>query len=137
MACRPPGDFAQTYVIAHEVGHHVQNPLGISDRVRSARRGLGQTESNALSVRQELQADCYAGLWGNQADRSRQVLEAGDIEEALNAASAIGDDRLQRENDGYVVPETFTHGTSKQRVEWFRRGIERGDIAGCDTFGSG
>jgi predicted metalloprotease len=137
MACRPPGDFAQAYVIAHEVGHHVQNLLGISDRVRSARRGLGQTESNALSVRQELQADCYAGLWGNQADRSRQVLEAGDIEEALNAASAIGDDRLQRENDGYVVPETFTHGTSKQRVEWFRRGIERGDIAGCDTFGSG
>ena len=132
-----PGDFAQAYVIAHEVGHHVQNLLGISDRVRSAQRGLGTAEANALSVKLELQADCYAGLWGNHADRSRQVLEAGDIEEALNAASAIGDDRLQRQGSGYVVPETFTHGTSQQRVDWFRRGIERGDIGSCDTFVSG
>lgn len=132
-----PGDFAQAYVIAHEVGHHVQNLLGISDRVRSAQRGLGTAEANELSVKLELQADCYAGLWGNHADRSRQVLEAGDIEEALNAASAIGDDRLQRQGSGYVVPETFTHGTSQQRVDWFRRGIERGDIGSCDTFVSG
>jgi predicted metalloprotease len=132
-----PGDFAQAYVIAHEVGHHVQNLLGISDRVRSAQRGLGTAEANALSVKLELQADCFAGLWGNHAERSRQVLEEGDIEEALNAASAIGDDRLQKESGGYVVPETFTHGTSRQRVEWFRRGIERGDIGSCDTFASG
>lgn len=132
-----PGDFAQAYVIAHEVGHHVQNLLGISDQVQSARRGLGEAEANALSVSLELQADCFAGLWGNHADRSRQVLEEGDIEEALNAASAIGDDRLQKEGSGYVVPETFTHGTSRQRVEWFKRGIERGDIGSCDTFGSG
>jgi predicted metalloprotease len=132
-----PGDFAQAYVIAHEVGHHVQNLLGISDRVRSAQRGLGQADANALSVKLELQADCFAGVWGNHADRSRHVLEAGDIEEALNAASAIGDDRLQKEGRGYVVPETFTHGTSRQRVEWFKRGIERGDIDSCDTFASG
>jgi len=132
-----PGDFAQAYVIAHEVGHHVQNLLGISDRVRAAQRGLDTAEVNALSVRQELQADCFAGVWGYHADRSRQVLEAGDIEEALTAASAIGDDRLQKEGRGYVVPETFTHGTSRQRVEWFRRGIEHGDIASCDTFVSG
>jgi len=132
-----PGDFAQAYVIAHEVGHHVQNLLGISDRVQSAQRGLGEAEANALSVSLELQADCFAGVWGNHADRSRQVLEAGDIEEALNAASAIGDDRLQKQGSGYVVPETFTHGTSRQRVEWFKRGIERGDIESCDTFGSG
>jgi len=132
-----PGDFAQAYVIAHEVGHHVQNLLGISDRVRAAQRGLGSAEVNALSVKQELQADCFAGVWGYHADRSRQVLEAGDIEEALTAASAIGDDRLQKEGRGYVVPETFTHGTSRQRVEWFKRGIEHGDIASCDTFASG
>jgi predicted metalloprotease len=132
-----PGDFAQAYVIAHEVGHHVQNLLGISDRVRSAQRGLGTAEANALSVKLELQADCFAGLWGNHAERSRQVLEEGDIEEALNAASAIGDDRLQEEGSGYVVPETFTHGSSRQRVEWFKRGIERGDIGSCDTFTSG
>jgi uncharacterized protein len=132
-----PGDFAQAYVIAHEVGHHVQNLLGISDRVRTAQRGLDSAESNALSVKQELQADCFAGVWGYHADRSRQVLEAGDIEEALTAASAIGDDRLQKEGRGYVVPETFTHGTSRQRVQWFKRGIEHGDIASCDTFASG
>ena len=132
-----PGDFAQAYVIAHEVGHHVQNLLGISEQVRSAQRGLGKAEANALSVRVELQADCFAGVWGNHADRSRQVLEEGDIEEALNAASAIGDDRLQKEGSGYVVPENFTHGTSRQRVEWFKRGIEHGDVASCNTFASG
>jgi len=130
------GDFAQAYVIAHEVGHHVQNLLGTSTQVRKAQRGLGKAEGNELSVKLELQADCFAGLWGNHADRSRQVLEQGDIEEALNAASAIGDDRLQKEAQGYVVPESFTHGTSKQRVRWFREGIESGDVANCDTFGS-
>jgi predicted metalloprotease len=129
-----PGDFAQAYVIAHEVGHHVQNLLGISDKVRQAQRGADKAEANALSVRLELQADCFAGLWGNYADRSRQVLEQGDIEEALGAASAIGDDRLQRESMGYTVPESFTHGTSEQRVRWFRKGIETGDIGNCDTF---
>jgi predicted metalloprotease len=132
-----PGDFAQAYVIAHEVGHHVQNLLGISEKVRAAQRGLGTAEVNALSVKLELQADCFAGVWGYHADRSRQVLEAGDIEEALTAASAIGDDRLQKEGRGYVVPETFTHGTSRQRVQWFKRGIEHGDIASCDIFASG
>jgi predicted metalloprotease len=131
-----PGDFAQAYVIAHEVGHHVQNLLGIGDQVRSAQQGRGKTEVNALSVQQELQADCFAGLWGNHADRSRRVLEQGDIEEALNAATAIGDDRLQKEAQGYVVPESFTHGTSRQRVEWFKRGIESGDFESCDVFGS-
>ncbi|MDH3900586.1 MAG: zinc metallopeptidase [Gammaproteobacteria bacterium] len=130
-----PGDFAQAYVIAHEVGHHVQNLLGISSQVRSAQRGVGKAESNELSVSLELQADCFAGLWGNHADRSRQVLEQGDIEEALNAASAIGDDRLQKEGRGYVVPESFTHGTSEQRVRWFRQGIENGDFDSCNTFG--
>jgi len=131
-----PGDFAQAYVIAHEVGHHVQNLLGTSQQVRTAQRGLGKAEVNALSVRQELQADCYAGLWGYHANRSRQVLEEGDIEEALAAASAIGDDRLQQESSGRVVPESFTHGTSKQRVAWFRRGIENGDADDCNTFDS-
>ena len=129
------GDFAQAYVIAHEVGHHVQTLLGISKQVRSAQRGLGKADANAMSVRQELQADCFAGLWGNHADRSRQLLEKGDIEEALDAASAIGDDRLQKESMGYVVPESFTHGTSKQRVHWFRKGIESGKVGSCDTFG--
>jgi len=129
-----PGDFAQAYVIAHEVGHHIQNLLGISGKVRSAQHGLGKVEANELSVQLELQADCFAGLWGNHADRSRQVLEQGDIEEALNAASAIGDDRLQQEAQGYVVPDSFTHGTSGQRVRWFRKGIESGDINACNTF---
>ena len=128
------GDFAQAYVIAHEVGHHVQTLLGISKQVRSAQRGLGKSEVNALSVKQELQADCFAGLWGNHADRSRQVLEQGDLEEALNAAAAIGDDRLQKQGQGYVVPESFTHGSSEQRVQWFRQGIETGDFSDCDTF---
>ena len=130
-----PGDFAQAYVIAHEVGHHVQTLLGTSREVRKAQQSLGKTEANALSVKQELQADCYAGLWGNHADRSRQVLERGDIEEALNAAAAIGDDRLQKQAQGYVVPESFTHGSSEERMYWFKRGIEHGDAGKCDTFG--
>ncbi len=129
-----PGDFAQAYVIAHEVGHHIQNLLGISARVREEQMRLGGAEANALSVRLELQADCLAGVWAHRADRARNVLEAGDIEEALQAASAIGDDRLQRQARGRVVPDSFTHGTSEQRVRWFRRGLEAGDPAACDTF---
>jgi hypothetical protein len=131
-----PGDFAQAYVIAHEVGHHVQNLLGTSTQVRKAQSGLGKAGANELSVKLELQADCFAGLWGYHADRSRQVLEQGDIEEALGAASAIGDDRLQKEGQGYVVPESFTHGSSKQRVHWFKQGINSGGVGDCDTFGS-
>ncbi|MCU0538027.1 MAG: zinc metallopeptidase [Hydrococcus sp. Prado102] len=129
-----PGDFAQAYVIAHEVGHHVQNLLGISDKVRAAQRQVSEVEANQLSVRQELQADCFAGVWAHHAERSRQILEAGDIEEALNAASSIGDDRLQKQSRGYVVPESFTHGSSAQRVRWFKRGIETGEPAQCNTF---
>ncbi|MGB5474261.1 MAG: neutral zinc metallopeptidase [Gammaproteobacteria bacterium] len=129
-----PGDFAQAYVIAHEVGHHVQKLLGTSDQVRSAQQGLGKADANTLSVKLELQADCFAGVWGNHADRSRQVLEEGDIEEALNAATAIGDDRLQKESQGYVVPESFTHGSSEQRVHWFRQGMSQGDASACNTF---
>ena len=129
-----PGDFAQAYVVAHEVGHHVQNLLGISDQVRSAQQASGRRGANQLSVRQELQADCFAGVWANHAQKMRHVLEQGDVEEGLNAASAIGDDRLQRETRGYVVPESFTHGSSAQRVEWFRRGLQGGRISNCDTF---
>ena len=131
---RAPGDFAQAYVIAHEVGHHVQKQLGISDRVMAERR-RGGSDANAASVRLELQADCFAGIWAHHAERTRHILEAGDVEEALNAAAAIGDDRLQRQTQGRVAPETFTHGTSKQRVQWFTRGIESGDLRRCDTFG--
>ncbi|MEE4161848.1 MAG: neutral zinc metallopeptidase [Woeseiaceae bacterium] len=131
---RAPGDFAQAYVIAHEVGHHVQNLLGISAEMRRRQQGLGQAEANSLSVRLELQADCFAGVWANRADRARNILEAGDVEEALNAASAIGDDRLQRQSQGRVVPESFTHGTSAQRQRWFRRGLESGSVSACDTF---
>jgi len=129
-----PGDFAQAYVIAHEIGHHVQNLLGISDQVRSLQQRVDQVEANQLSVRQELQADCFAGVWANRAERSRQILETGDIEEALNAASSIGDDRLQQQAKGYVVPESFTHGSSAQRVRWFKRGIQTGDPQQCNTF---
>jgi predicted metalloprotease len=129
-----PGDFAQAYVIAHEVGHHVQNILGASADVRRQQRGAGQAQANALSVRLELQADCYAGVWAANADRARNILETGDIEEGLNAASAIGDDRLQRQAGGQVVPDSFTHGTSAQRVRWFRRGLESADPAACNTF---
>lgn len=128
------GDFAEAYVIAHEVGHHVQNLLGIADEVRRQSARLDEREANALSVRQELQADCFAGLWANQAQRSRQILEAGDLEEALNAAAAIGDDRLQRESSGRVVPDAFTHGSSEQRMRWFSRGFQSGDLRQCDTF---
>jgi predicted metalloprotease len=129
-----PGDFAQAYVVAHEVGHHVQTLLGISDRTMAARQRASEAEANALSVRQELQADCFAGIWAHNADRSRQLLEQGDIEEGLNAASAIGDDRLQKQSRGYVAPESFTHGSSEQRVRWFKRGFETGDVKTCDTF---
>jgi predicted metalloprotease len=129
-----PGDFAQAYVIAHEVGHHVQTLLGVSQQVHEAQQRLPQAEGNALSVRLELQADCYAGVWAHHAHRARQVLEEGDVEEGLGAAAAIGDDRIQRQTQGTVVPESFTHGSSRQRVEWFRRGLEQGDLERCDTF---
>jgi uncharacterized protein len=129
-----PGDFAQAYVLAHEVGHHVQTLLGISDQVRSVRARLGEADANALSVQQELQADCFAGIWAHHADRSRQLLEQGDIEEGLRAASAIGDDRLQRQAQGYVVPESFTHGSSEQRMRWFQAGLAEGELSACDTF---
>jgi uncharacterized protein len=129
-----PGDFAQAYVIAHEIGHHVQNLLGISDQVQAAQQRASRSQANQLSVRLELQADCFAGIWANRAQRSRQVVEEGDIEEALNAASSIGDDRLQMESKGYVVPEAFTHGSSAQRVAWFRRGVQSGNPEQCNTF---
>jgi predicted metalloprotease len=130
-----PGEFAQAYVIAHEVGHHVQNLLGISDQVRAAQqRSRNPAAANALSVRQELQADCFAGIWGHRADSMQKILEPGETEQALTAASAIGDDRLQRQTQGRIVPESFTHGTSEQRVRWFKRGMESGDIRQCDTF---
>jgi len=129
-----PGDFAQAYVIAHEIGHHVQNLLGISKQVYSLSKQVSKVEANQLSVRQELQADCFAGIWAHHAQRSRQVMEQGDIEEALNAASSIGDDRLQRQAQGYVVPESFTHGTSQQRMKWFKRGLQTGDVASCNTL---
>jgi len=128
-----PGDFAQAYVIAHEIGHHVQNLLGVSDRVSSARQRGGRAEANALSVRLELQADCYAGVWGYYAAQ-RDLLQPGDAEEGLRAAAAIGDDRLQRQTQGRVVPESFTHGSSEQRVSWLKRGLESGQIQSCDTF---
>ncbi|HSC34943.1 MAG TPA: neutral zinc metallopeptidase [Thermodesulfobacteriota bacterium] len=132
-----PGDFAQAYVIAHEVGHHVQNLLGISEQVQSAQRRLGGAEANRLSVMQELQADCFAGVWAHNADRARDILEHGDIEEGLNAASSIGDDRLQMESQGRVTPDSFTHGSSRQRVTWFKRGLDSGDIESCNTFEAG
>ena len=129
-----PGDFAQAYVIAHEIGHHVQTLLGISEKIHAARRRSSQVEGNKLSVMQELQADCFSGVWAHHAQRTRQILEEGDIEEALNAASAIGDDRLQQKGRGYVTPDSFTHGSSKQRVRWFRQGFENGDVGQCNTF---
>lgn len=130
---RAPGDFAQAYVIAHEVGHHVQRLLGTSDRVSSLQQRLSREQANDLSVRLELQADFYSGVWAHYAAK-RGLLETGDIEEALSAASAVGDDRLQRESQGYVVPDSFTHGTSEQRIRWFRRGFETGDVRQGDTF---
>ncbi len=132
---RAPGDFAQAYVIAHEVGHHVQNLLGISDRVQQAQQSAGnRADANALSVRLELQADCLAGVWANQANRQKQIIEPGDVDEALNAASAIGDDRLQKQSRGTVTPDSFTHGSSAQRVRWFRTGLDSGQMRSCDTF---
>jgi predicted metalloprotease len=132
-----PGDFAQAYVIAHEVGHHVQNLLGIMRKVQALQSRSREREANALSVRLELQADCLAGIWANYAHRERNILEEGDIEEGLNAAAQIGDDRMQKRAQGYVVPEGFTHGSSQQRVQWFRRGISSGDLKQCDTFSRG
>ena len=129
-----PGEFAQAYVIAHEVGHHVQNLLGISDKVREAQQGISRSRANALSVRQELQADCFAGVWGHRADAAKNIIEPGEIEQALTAAAAIGDDRLQQQSQGRIVPESFTHGTSEQRMRWFRRGLHSGDLRQCDTF---
>jgi predicted metalloprotease len=132
-----PGDFAQAYVIAHEVGHHVQHQLGIMAQVEQLRARATRSQSNQISVRLELQADCFAGIWAHHAQRSRQVLEQGDLEEALTAAAAIGDDRLQKQSQGVVVPESFTHGSAAQRVAWFRRGFESGQLQACDTFGAG
>ena len=129
-----PGDFAQAYVVAHEVGHHVQNLLGITDKVDAMRGRVSEAQNNAVSVRVELQADCFAGVWANHANQARQILEQGDVEEALNAATQIGDDALQRKSRGTVQPESFTHGTSEQRVRWFKRGIQTGSIQQCNTF---
>ncbi len=131
------GDFARAYVIAHEVGHHVQNLQGMMEQMQAARQRASEAQYNALSVRLELQADCYAGIWANRSQQARNWLEAGDIEEGINAAAAVGDDRLQRRMQGTVVPETFTHGSSAQRVRWFRTGLESGDPKACNTFGSG
>ena len=132
-----PGDFAQAYVIAHEVGHHVQNLLGTLGKAHAAESRAGRAGANAISVRVELQADCLAGVWAATANRERRILEEGDLEEGLNAAAQIGDDRLQKRAQGYVVPEAFTHGSSEQRVRWFRRGLEAGDLNECDTFSRG
>ncbi|NMJ41968.1 zinc metallopeptidase [Roseomonas sp. JC162] len=131
------GDFAAAYIVAHEVGHHVQNLFGVLSQANEARRGRGEAAGNALQVRIELQADCLAGLWARRAHETRNILEKGDIEEGLNAAAAVGDDRLQRASQGYVVPESFTHGSSAQRVRWFRRGLETGRLEACDTFAGG
>lgn len=134
---KAPGDFAMAYVIAHEVGHHVQNLLGTSAKVDNMRGRLSETEMNKLSVKLELQADFYAGVWAHHAQQMKNILEEGDIEEALNAANAIGDDKLQKEAQGYIVPDAFTHGTSAQRTKWFKKGYDTGDINAGDTFGSG
>jgi predicted metalloprotease len=132
-----PGDFAQAYVLAHEVGHHVQTLLGTSGKVHAARSKLNEVEGNKLSVLQELQADCYAGVWANHANNSRQLLEVDDVEEGLTAATAIGDDTLQKQSQGYVSPDSFTHGSSAQRVKWFKIGLASGDMDSCDTFNNG
>lgn len=129
-----PGEFAEAYVLAHEVGHHVQNLLGIADQVRSVQARAAQARANQLSVKLELQADCFAGVWARHADETKHILEQGDVESALRAASAVGDDTLQRRAQGYVVPESFTHGTAAERVEWFKRGLAGGSIQSCDTF---
>jgi predicted metalloprotease len=132
-----PGAFAQAYVIAHEVGHHVQNLLGITDKASQAEQAAGRVAANHVSVEVELQADCFAGVWAAQANQARKILEAGDLESGLTAASAVGDDTLQRREQGMVVPDSFTHGTSAQRVKWFKRGFGSGDIGSCDTFKAG
>lgn len=129
-----PGDFAQAYVLAHEVGHHVQNLLGTEAKLRSAQQNASEHEANALQVKMELQADCYAGVWAHNADRARQIIEQGDVEEALQAASAVGDDTIQKRTQGRVVPDSFTHGTSEQRMSWFNRGLKGGNPSDCDTF---
>ncbi|MFD0987410.1 KPN_02809 family neutral zinc metallopeptidase [Methyloligella solikamskensis] len=129
-----PGDFAQAYVIAHEIGHHVQKQLGVADQVRAAQQGASERQSNALQVRMELQADCLAGVFANHADRSKDILQPGDVDEALRAASAIGDDNIQKQTQGYVVPDSFTHGSSEMRSRWFKRGFESGSVSDCDTF---
>ncbi|NOS98832.1 MAG: hypothetical protein HOP25_10225 [Methylotenera sp.] len=130
-----PGDFAQAYVIAHEVGHHIQNVTGISDKVQQEQQSASsKAQANQYSVRLELQADCYAGVWAHHADGANRILEAGDVEEAMTAAAAIGDDALQKQAQGYAVPDSFTHGTSQQRVRWFNQGLSVGDIRKCDTF---
>jgi hypothetical protein len=129
-----PGDFAMAYVIAHEIGHHVQNLMGISDKVHAQRSRLSETEFNKLSVKMELQADFFAGVWAHHAQKMSDILENGDIEEALNAANAIGDDRLQKQAQGYIVPDAFTHGTSEQRMFWFKKGFQTGDLQQGDTF---
>jgi predicted metalloprotease len=131
------GDFAQAYVIAHEVGHHVQNLLGVMDEVDRLRPQLDRAQANQLSVMTELQADCFAGVWARRTQESQQILEEGDIEEGLTAASAVGDDRIQAATRGYVVPDAFTHGSSEQRMRWFRQGLERGTVEACDTFNAG
>ena len=129
-----PGDFAQAYVIAHEIGHHVQNQLGILPKVHQLRSRVSKSEANQLSVMLELQADCFAGVWAHHAQQARNILEAGDIEEGLNAASAVGDDRLQKQSRGYITPDSFTHGSSAQRVGWFKQGLQTGNLEACDTF---
>ncbi len=129
-----PGEFAEAYVVAHEIGHHVQSLLGIADRVRAAQERASQAQGNQLSVKLELQADCFAGVWARHADETKHILEQGDVESALRAASAVGDDTLQRRAQGYVVPESFTHGTAAERVHWFNRGLAGGSIQSCDTF---
>ena len=129
-----PGNFAQAYVVAHEVGHHIQKLLGIADQVQSYKEQVSEKDANALQVRMELQADCFAGVWANNANKTKQILEPGDIEGGLNAASAIGDDRLQKQAMGRVIPDAFTHGSSAQRVRWFKRGIDSGNLQDCDTF---
>ncbi len=131
-----PGDFAQAYVLAHEVGHHVQTLLGTEAKVRAAQNRASELEKNQLQVRMELQADCYAGVWAHNADTARHIIEQGDVEEALAAASAVGDDTLQKRARGHVVPDSFTHGTSAQRTSWFKRGLDGGRIENCDTFGT-
>ena len=129
-----PGQFAEAYVVAHEVGHHVQQLLGIGDKVRAAQAHASQAQANQLSVKLELQADCFAGVWAKNADATKHILEQGDVDSALRAAAAVGDDTLQRRAQGYIVPESFTHGTSAERVTWFKRGLASGSINSCDTF---